>query len=248
MSKRLPTIQSSLATLIGFGLEIETVVDVGVLSSTECLIANFPGAFHHLFEPLESCADAIERHYRSIRHVLNTVALSSDSGIAYQIGICRNGSGETTHSYISAVPCRIGGQFNGGPVTECKTVIKTTLDAHFAQGRDLIPPYLVKIDVDGHELPIIKGGRRVLSAADIVIVEATVSTLFDRGLALRALGLELIDVVNLCYYHETLSQVDLVFANVQLLRGMPDLRPWETKQFSSDAWVAHSRTLTKLSE
>jgi FkbM family methyltransferase len=241
--KRLPTIQSSLRALADSGLKIDIVVDVGVLTGTGYLIDAFPDAFHHLFEPLDSHDTKISENYRAIRYELNHVALSSESGVAYIVGICRDASGVTTHSFVTNVEVSTSSEFAGAPVTECRRVTKATLDEHFSVQGAPEGAYLVKIDVDGHELSIISGGQKTISGAEIVIVEATMRTLVERGAAIRALGFQLIDIVDLYYYYDTLSQVDLIFANDRLLDRFPALRPWGVKKFTSEAWFGLSSML-----
>ena len=44
------------------------------------------------------------------------------------------------------------------------------------------------------------------------------------------------DIVDLCYFHGVLSQADLFFVRKDWLSRCADLRPWQTKAFSWDAW------------
>lgn len=243
--RRSPTMSSALTTLLSCGLKIETVIDIGVLTGTGYLIRSFPDAFHHLFEPLTLYSDQIDANYRLVNHKLHHVAVSSEPGMAFQVGTSIDDSGKATHSFLSDTPIDAGAEYNGARVSECKSITKVTLDSHFL-GEELPEHYLVKIDVDGHELPIISGGQTVLGGSDVVIVEATLNTLIERGAAIQALGFQLIDVVDLCYYHHTLHQVDLVFASRRSLESMPDLRPWSTKQFATDAWSEFSKQLCEL--
>jgi FkbM family methyltransferase len=243
--KRLPTIYSSIQALLNEGMVIETVIDIGVLKCTDYLKSMFPDAFHHLFEPLREYSTEIKKNYSAITHKHYPVALSAESGETYQVGISRDQTGQVTHSFLSATYVVTGSNFSGAPVISCVPIEKKTLDGCFSSEKPA-GHYLVKIDVDGHELPIIDGGENVISGADLVIVEATMTTLIDRAVRLRGLGQNLVDIVDLCYYHEMLSQVDLIFASDDLLRRVPDIRPWGRKPFSNEAWVTLNHQLTSL--
>ena len=124
-------------------------------------------------------------------------------------------------------------------VIECKPVNTVTLDDFFKK-TPIDGNYLLKIDVDGHEMPIINGGQATVAGADWVIVEATMRTLMERANAISALGFELLEIVDLCYYHRLLSQVDLVFVNRNVIKRHSDLQPWVTKKFSFDQWYKYT--------
>jgi len=236
---RVPTIESALCKLIESGIRIDTVVDVGVQSGTSFLSDAFPRAHHHLFEPVDVYFDTIRTQYCDISHELHHVAVSSDTGTAFQVGVSADGSPRVTHSYISEEPIPIGQVTPQGIVLQCKSIEKVTLDTFFAL-RPILGSYLVKIDTDGHELPIIDGGAVVLGGADVVIVEAAMHSLLERANAIVRLGFDLLEMVDLCYYHDLLSQVDLIFVRKETALKCPDLRPWSTKAFSFEQWQRFS--------
>lgn len=84
------------------------------------------------------------------------------------------------------------------------------------------------------ELEVLRGAKQTLEKSSLVIIEATMAQLAARLNALVALGFDLFDIVDLCFYDDTLYQVDLVFIN-RRIKGtleMPDIR-----QFEPMKWV-----------
>jgi len=233
--KRVPTVESLLSQLRGLDLNVRNVVDVGVLSGTGFLMEYFPKAKHHLFEPVDRFFDVIRAGYRGLDYELHHLAVSSTSGMAFQVGVSADGSNRVTHSYVADQERAVGEITSQGVVIECKPVRTVTLDEFFRQ-TPLDGNYMLKIDVDGHEMPIIEGGQKTVAGADLVMVEATMSTFLERANAISALGFELLEIVDLCYYNRLLSQVDLVFVNRHVIKRHADLRPWATKKFSFDQW------------
>lgn len=233
--RRVPTVNSSLTFLLRSGIRIGTIVDIGVLSGTSFLSEAFPGAKHLLFEPVDRFDEAIEAHYRGMDYELQHMAISSSSGTAFQVSVSADDSTIITHSYVTDEKPAVGVRTDQGVVVETKSVRKITLDDYFA-GRPVKEGYLVKIDVDGHELPIIQGGPRTLAGADVIIVEAAMHSFLERANAIAKLGFDLLDIVGICYYHQILSQVDLVFVRKEVVARHADLRPWATKAFSFEHW------------
>lgn len=232
---RVPTIESALDKLIASGVNICCVVDIGVLTGTQSLTKAFPKAKHHLFEPVDVFFDVIRTAYKDVDYELHRLAVSNASGTAFQVGVSADATGKITHSYVSDKSVHVGNQTSQGVVVECKAVDKVSLDEFFAN-RGSLEGWLVKIDVDGHELPIIQGGSEMLRGVDVVVVEATMDTLLERASAIVALGFKLVEIVECCYYYGLLSQVDLVLVNLRTIDRLPDLHPWRSKAFSFSRW------------
>ncbi len=106
-----------------------------------------------------------------------------------------------SHSHVASEP-------REGKVQ--RTVPMTTLD-DFLRDRELPEPYLLKIDIDGHELAAIAGATETLKKCAIVIVEAQVAELPQRIAAIASQGFILFDLVEPCYYDHALWQCDAVF-------------------------------------
>jgi FkbM family methyltransferase len=216
---------NSLETLIAFGVPVRSVLDVGVQGGTKPLMSAFPNVPHFLFEPVDAYFETIRYAYKGFRHDLIHVALSDVDGDAWQVGISRDNSGRVTHSQISDRPVSVAEE---PQLVECKAIRKARLDTAL-RGLSLPSPWLLKVDVDGHEIPILRGATETLKRASIVVVEAPLSTILGRAEVLINEGFELFDIVDLSYYYGTLSQVDLIFVRRDVIAASKDLRPWEIK-------------------
>lgn len=223
----------SLRALVRLGVPVNSVLDVGVQGGTKPLMSVFQKVPHYLFEPVDSYFDAIRQAYKGFQYKLVHVALSDSDGQAWQVGISLDNSGTVTHSQISDRP--VSGDAEA-QVVECKAIRKTKLDTALLE-LDPPQPWLLKVDVDGHEIQILRGAIEALKKSSIVLVEAPLSTIVGRAEVLQENGFQLIDIVDLSYYYGLLSQVDLVFVRQDLVSANADLRPWETKKFTWDAWV-----------
>lgn len=226
---RQPSKTDSLRFLIESGLPVGTILDVGVQECTAELIACFPSAQHILFEPDTNQRETIHRNYAGIDHVLVEAAVTATSGFLH---VAKDGS---TGAGLAA--------FRPAENVPTLTIPAVSLDDWVAEHPVAKPyllkvakPYLLKVDVDGGEIEVLRGATRTLADTSCVAIEAPMHVLADRlGVLLQA-GFALWDIVDLCYYHGNLSQVDLVCVSYAFRANLPDLRPWETKEFRWDAW------------
>jgi hypothetical protein len=97
---------------------------------------------------------------------------------------------------------------------ELRTVPKVTLD-RFTAGHGLSGPFLLKVDIDGHEMQVLRGAERTLQACSIVIVECAGSSLPERIGFMQDRGFRLFDLCEPCYYDDCFWQADAVFLSRQ---------------------------------
>ncbi len=224
---RFPSKADCLKSLKRAGLHPASVIDVGVHTGTPDLMAAFPKAHHLLVEPEVADAEAIEAAYRDIPHTLVAAAASDRDGTAELTAEHRGGRSEVTHSRLEAV--------EGRTDTGAASHVRLARLDRLVEDAGLSGPYLLKIDTDGHELEVLAGAQQTLRDSAIVIIEAPLHTLTERAAALEAAGLRLFDIIDLAYYHDTLSQVDLVFLN-PALADPDDVNPWRNPDFDWSAW------------
>lgn len=219
-----PSKANTLVRLKAAGLEIGTVIDVGAHEQTLELREAFPDIRHILFEPAEEFHDKIATHYAGMDYVLAPLAVSDVDGSGNLKKFDIDGGG-VSHSTL----------VNPETTAGSSSIATVRLDT-FLKDRDDKKPYLLKIDVDGYEVPIMRGLGE--SAADIacMIVEATRDTFIERLNVAASLGFQLIDIIDPCYYYGVFSQADLVFIS-PAVGALPDMRPWETKEFGWDKWI-----------
>jgi len=207
-------------------LPVSSIVDVGVREATPELISAFPSCRHHLFEPVNLFFPAIASAYSNVDHVLHPIALSDADTSMYLTVTSLQHDGEATHSAIGSRDVPVDGR----TVLSCIPLDVRRFDSLPDQfGKD----FLLKIDVDGVELQVLKGFGSQLSRASVVVIEASYTTYVGRLQYLTENGFELYDIVDMVYYGDGLYQFDAAFVRRDLLSAA--LRPSMT-QFRRDLW------------
>jgi FkbM family methyltransferase len=227
-----PTKLESLQLLRQKGLPVATVLDVGVHQQTPELIRVYPDVRHILVEPAIEFHDSIRVNYAGIDHVLVPKACGEFEGAAFLNIYDITGFGGITHTTITDHPS--SPHYRQIDITTLNSLILM-----FAPKGDI----LLKVDVDGVELKILKGAGACLQKCSCVVVEAALSIdnnlFFDRVQYMREQGFELWDIVDFCYYKDCLSQVDAVFVRHDIKANLLQLNPWHDGQvFDSGKWIA----------
>jgi FkbM family methyltransferase len=224
---RFPSKADCLKSLKRAGLHPASVIDVGVHTGTPELMAAYPKAHHLLVEPESAHAEAIAAAYADIPHTLVAAAASDRDGTGKLMSEHRGGRSEVTHSRLDPIE----GRTDSGAASQVRLARLDSL----VKEAGLTGPYLLKIDTDGHELEVLAGAGDTLRQSAIVIIEAPLHALTERAMALESAGLRLLDIIDLAYYHDTLSQVDLVFVN-PAVADPGALNPWRRPEFDWRAW------------
>jgi FkbM family methyltransferase len=201
LKHRLPRKENSLSSLRKGNLDVKTILDIGVQHGTVELRNIFPDLKHFLFEPVEEYYSFIQENYRNFDYELVRGAISDKDG-EDSLNIIKMGADSITHSSLD-------GDF-GREIAESRVVKTITLDS-FLKDRNCPKPYLLKLDVDGHELPILRGAEETLRDTSCVVIESPLCYLSERVSYLESKGFKLWDIVDLCYYCDNLHQVDLIF-------------------------------------
>ena len=231
-SKRLPKKENALLGLRESGLDVGMIIDVGVKHETPELKKAFPDLKHFLFEPVEEYYELIRKNYEDLDYELVKAALSDKNG-ENLLAITKMGSDTITHSSLDGAL--------GGEVTENRIIKTMTLDG-FLKGRNCPKPYLLKLDVDGHEMPILRGAEETLKDTSCVVIEAPLCYLPERVSYLESKGFHLWDIVDLCYYYGNLHQVDLIFLSDSEKKKAP-FSPWENYEFDWAQWQELSQKI-----
>jgi len=224
---RTAKIEESLQLLRQFEVPITTIIDVGVQHATPVLLSIFPDKPHVLFEPIEEYYPYIHKNYANIKYTLIEKAVSDFDG-EVNLHIAKKTRGdEVSHSWIVKAP-----------TASTRNVPSITLDTYFANNNHDLPPFLLKIDVEGPDVPasIIQGSKDILLQTSIVIIEMTVDRFMDRALLLHNFGFDIWDIVDFCYYSECLWQADVIFVRREIKQAIDSLQPIHSKPFRSELW------------
>lgn len=208
--QRGPTKRQAIDSLITLGVPVGSVIDVGVQSGTQALIDSFPDRPHFLIEPLAEWNSAIAETYSAAGvsyQLLNEAASSTPGTVTMLLRSVLPGP-NVSHAFM----------VEGDPTgPQYRRVGSTTLDAAIA-GREFPAPHLLKIDVDGAEMQVLEGAEETLKNCSLVMVEASVVNLVERGMAMSRLGFQLCEIVDLCYYDRRFVQADMIFLNNQIVK------------------------------
>lgn len=151
-------------------LNINTVIDIGAGKGNAALEFHriFPHAHIYSFEPLRDCFEQMNKKLKSIRNFRSfNLALSDQSG---EETIYRS-------SYSGSSSLRPMSQYHKDifPITagqSQQTIKVETLD-DIMSDLELKKSILIKMDVQGLEDKVIKGGEKTIKEAEVVIAETS---------------------------------------------------------------------------
>lgn len=208
MTHRKPTKMDALKALKNNGLEVKTVIDVGILDDTEQLRLAFSDCKQYLFEPVEEFHEKIRQNYKNNDFELIGAAASDEDGTVNLVTRSIHADMPISHSGIEGA--------NSGTSENVRPVQSVRLDT-FIKEKGLKGNILLKVDVDGAELKVLAGASGAFDKIDAVIIEASRTFCFERFEFLNRHGYGLFDIVDVCYYDGFFHQADLVFLKKPLL-------------------------------
>jgi len=221
---RFPSKTNTLRFLREAGVPVGTVIDIGVEQETHELRQVFPDRRHILFEPVAEFHEAIRRNYAGMDYFLVPAAASDEVGTGRLHKFAIEGK-EVTHARL----------VEGSNEEKLETVATLRLD-NFLKGRNELKPYLLKLDVDGSELPVMRGCEGIWDDIGCVVIEVNAFNIAERLNFLIAKDFRLFDIVDQCYYYGLFVQADFVFVANKLMDN-ENLKPWETRKFSWEGWL-----------
>jgi FkbM family methyltransferase len=188
-------------------MDVRSVVDIGVANGTPELYRALPSdKYHYLL--IE--ADPVNRN------IVESLARRMHAD--FEMSFCGAKEGNiklNTHEnseYSSAFTLNAARKHTGTVEVPVKTLDQIVL------GKNLEKPYVIKIDVEGAELEVIKGAAQALQHAEAVIIETSISKKYDGGAefgdvvcAMREHGFSVFDMLAGANRNDKLYQCDVVF-------------------------------------
>ncbi len=139
------------------GFQPGTVIDCGFAYGTEGLDV-FHEAIYVLIDPVAETEPAMRKFCESRPGSLYGVVAVSDQEGTLDMVTRKGVTGSSFHTKFLK------------RVDVIRKVPVVTLDA-FLEGRNLPKPYLLKLDVEGHELHALRGAARALRDTEVVVME-----------------------------------------------------------------------------
>ena len=195
-------------------VDARTVVDIGVAFGTWELYRAFPDAHFMLVEPLRDYEPNLQKIARQYRCDIVYKALGEVEGrreIHVDPQILTRSS---LHERMELT--------RTGSVLEKREIEVTTLDKLLESHPGLERPLLLKIDTEGHELNVIRGGAAFLRQTDVVIAEVSVAERFSGSYAFAEFitamaeqGFDVHDFLRLSYRRDSprTQLTDIAFVN-----------------------------------
>ena len=200
---------SCFARAKSIGFEPATVIDVGASDgcwTKECREI-FPLAHYALFDPLPENVAALKA--LSARHP--AIAFWSGAVGAREERLQINSHGDQTSFYAS-------GDFPGAPLD----VEVRPLDS-FIESMNIEGPALLKADVQGYELEVLRGAARCLQMTDILMMEVSFRRVYDGSpLAhdvIAELGEQGFRIYDICSYVQRPRDKELTHADIVFVRN-----------------------------
>jgi FkbM family methyltransferase len=151
------TMEGALARLRAREVPIRTVIDGGAAEGkwSGKAMRHFPEAHYLLLEPLEERREGLAAFCAAHPNAAFTCAAIGDreGQVAFNVSSDLDGSG-----------------IYGGNHGHAREVPLVTVDSE-VERRKLPPPYLLKLDTHGFEVPILAGARRTLEQTNALLVE-----------------------------------------------------------------------------
>jgi FkbM family methyltransferase len=202
----------SLNNIKKLGFYPKTIIDVGAQVGTHCLYEVFPDSHHILIEPVQENEAALKQICKNMKKAEYIIAAATSKDCNVDLSVSSN----TKYSHA----CQSNNQ-NGWTVRQVKGI---TVDS-LCEDKKLQAPYLLKIDVDGTEIDVLKGCIKILSLTEYVVVEATTNAgqrIYDIINFMRNQNFHVYDIVDFLYRPEIndLWQVDVAFvkANSEVIQ------------------------------
>jgi FkbM family methyltransferase len=161
-----------------------SIIDVGanVGQFTVAAAKLFPNVQIHAFEPLKECTMRLQQNVKRLKHVtVYSLALGERDGHSSM----HVNSYSLSSSILSLAPAHLRAFPYATEVSTVQVPV-STIDKIF-ESVCLTGPVLLKLDVQGYEANVLKGGKALLKRIDYVVMEASLKPMYEGELLFDAL-------------------------------------------------------------
>ncbi|MBD1852323.1 FkbM family methyltransferase [Leptolyngbya sp. ST-U4] len=214
------TMRGGLLQIRQCGLLPGTVIDVGTALGTFALYSAFPECKHFMIEPIAENEPYLAKLCQKLGNADYIIAAASDQSGTMNLHVNSNLVHSSTVTDADQPVA---------PSFEQRTIPTVTLD-QLCQEKQLPPPYLIKIDVDGNEAEVLKGAVNILPRTEYLIIESTLfGQIYDVIDFMRSHDFVMYDILDPSWRpgDRALWQVDLAFVKVD--------SPFRTQTFYIEA-------------
>ncbi len=150
-------LESALQRCASRNPNINTVIDVGASNGCWSSVASkyFPSAFYYLIEANPFHEKSLEQYKATTVNTNYILAAAGDSTGEIYFDSCDPFGGLASHQRLGENDIKV-------PVITIDDVVKDN---------KLSPPYLIKLDTHGFEIPIFEGAAKTLTETELIIVE-----------------------------------------------------------------------------
>jgi FkbM family methyltransferase len=208
----VPTMEQSLANMRRLGFRPARIVDIGAYKGEWTVLTRgiFPEAAFLMLEAQESQREALEQvkgpNGSSVKYRIALLGAENRDGVFFNV--C-----DLAPTASSVLPAQ-----GGAPprLVKCKM---ETLDS-LLSSEGFRKPDFIKIDVQGYELEVLKGGGEALAAAEAVVMEVSLLELYKGSPLMREVIMFMQERGFQCYdipvlmrrpSDRVLWQVDMIF-------------------------------------
>ncbi|MFD2671977.1 FkbM family methyltransferase [Marinicrinis sediminis] len=214
-----PALTSAMDRLNKYKFSINTVIDVGASDGSWSTMA---------MKYYEKAAYCLIEAYDEHEHALKRLQQHYPEQLQYMIAAAGNHTGS---AHLLLTKDKYGGAVVDRASEHSKKVPMVMIDEAI-QTFGCKPPYLLKLDTHGFEVPILEGATNMLRDTSVVIMEAYTNRIqqgrnfYEMCTYMEQLGFKCVDICAPLYDHggRLLLQVDLFFIKKELLSVKEELK------------------------
>lgn len=204
--------EASFRNLRKLGFDPQFIIDIGAFQGEWTAMAReeFPAAFILMLEAQENKRPGLE-----------AIKMKNQGRVDFRMAVMGPTDGKSVifHEYEDSPTASSMLQDNAATPTRKVEKTMRTLDS-ILTGGEFQKPNLIKLDVQGYELEVLKGATRALSEAEVVLMEVSIIELYQNSPVLNDVtafmtdhGFRTYDICSLLRrpLDSALCQIDIIF-------------------------------------